>query len=67
MNPIPLSRICNHEELYRRLMGVVSMKDLGSNDLDDRWIKHKFLQAIMPFEENTSPIISKEQSFHAFP
>ena len=36
-------------ELYRRLTTLaVSLRDQGSKDTNENWIKHKFLKAMMP-------------------
>ena len=42
-------------ELYRRLTTLtVSLRDHGSKDTDDNWIKGKFLKAIMPYHKAMS-------------
>jgi len=39
-------------ELYRRLYKlVVTCRENGKKDMDDEWVKAKFLQAIMPYSE----------------
>jgi hypothetical protein len=41
------------EEMYRRLKALcVAMKDLGAYYVDDNWVKRKFVQALLPFEES---------------
>ena len=45
-------------ELYRRVTTlVVALQDHGSKDVDDNWIKSKFLKAIMPFNKSMSSVI----------
>lgn len=40
------------EDMYRRLKALcVSMYDLGAYYVDDAWVKRKFIQALLPFEE----------------
>ena len=52
-------------ELYRRLTTLaVSLRDHGSKDTDDSWIKRKFLKAIMPFNKSMSSMIHQRPDFH---
>ena len=45
-------------ELYRRLTTlVVSLRDHGSKDTNDNWIKSKFLNAMMPYHKAMSSVI----------
>jgi hypothetical protein len=40
------------KEMYRRLKALcVAMVDLGATYVDDKWIKRKFVQALLPYEE----------------
>ena len=51
-------------ELYRRLTTlVVSLRDHGSNDTDDNWIKRKFLKAMMPYHKSMSSVIRQRPDF----
>src|SRR5215216_3519255 len=53
-------------ELYRRLTTlVVSLRDHGSKDTDDNWIKRKFLKAMMPYHKAMSFVIRQRLDFHA--
>ena len=53
-------------DLYRRVTAiVVALKDHGSKDVDDTWIKHKFLKAIMPFNKAMSSVIRQRADFHS--
>ena len=52
-------------ELYRRLTTLaVSLRDHGSKDTDDNWVKRKFLKAIMPFNKSMSSVIRQRPDFH---
>jgi hypothetical protein len=45
-------------ELYRRLTTLaVSLRDHGSKDMDDNWIKCQFLKAMMPYHKAMSFVI----------
>ena len=45
-------------ELYRWVTALaVALKDHGSKDVDDTWIKRKFLKAIMPYNKAMSVVI----------
>ena len=45
-------------DLYRRVTTLVfALQDHGSKDMDDTWIKRKFLKAIMPFNKAMSSVI----------
>ena len=53
-------------ELYRRLTTLaVSLRDHGSKDTGDNWIKRKFLKAMMPYHKAMSFIIRQRPDFHA--
>jgi hypothetical protein len=53
-------------ELYRRLTTLaVSLRDHGSKDTDDNWIKRKFLKAMMPYHKAMSSVIRQRPDFHA--
>ena len=52
-------------ELYRRVTKLaVSLRDHGSKDTDDNWIKRKFLKAMMPYHKAMSSIIRQRRDFH---
>jgi hypothetical protein len=52
-------------ELYRRLTTLaVSLRDHGSKDTDDNWIKRKFLKAMMPYHKAMSSVIRQRPDFH---
>ena len=52
-------------ELYRRLTTLaVSLRDHGSKDTDDNWIKRKFLKAMMPYHKAMSSVIHQRPDFH---
>ncbi|KAK1630880.1 hypothetical protein QYE76_005195 [Lolium multiflorum] len=54
------------EEMYRRLIALaVQMQDLGATFLDDHWIKHKFYNALLPYEEVKLTAIRQNASFRA--
>ena len=42
----------NAEDLYRRLTALgVRMRDLGASYADDKWVKRKFVNALLPYDE----------------
>ena len=44
-------------ELYRRLTTLaVSLRDHGSKDTDENWIKRKFFKAMMPYHKAMSSV-----------
>ena len=52
-------------ELYRRVTKLaVSLRDHGSKDMDDNWIKRKFLKAMMPYHKAISSVIRQRPDFH---
>ena len=52
-------------EVYRRLTTFpVSLRDHGSKDTDDNWIKRKFLKAMMPYHKAMSSVIHRRPDFH---
>src|SRR6187401_2625932 len=52
-------------EPYRRLTTLpVSLRDHGSKDTDDNWIKRKFLKAMMPYHKAMSYVIRQRPDFH---
>ncbi|XBI50024.1 hypothetical protein VPH35_113499 [Triticum aestivum] len=53
-------------ELFRRVTKLaVALRDHGSKDTDDNWIKHKFLKAMMPYNKAMSSIIRQRPDFHS--
>ena len=53
-------------DLYRRVTAIaVALKDHGSKDVDDTWVKRKFLKAIMPFNKAMSSVIRQRPDFHS--
>ena len=47
-------------ELFHRVTKhAVSLRDHGSKDTDDNWIKRKFLKAMMPYHKAMSSVIRK--------
>ena len=45
-------------ELFRRVTKLaVALRDHGSKDTDDNWIKRKFLKAMMPYNKAMSSVI----------
>ena len=53
-------------DLYRRVTTLaVALQDHGSKDTDDRWIKRKFLKAIMSFNKAMSSVIWQRPDFHS--
>ncbi|KAK1603105.1 hypothetical protein QYE76_037235 [Lolium multiflorum] len=54
------------EEMYRRLIALaVQMQDLGATFVDDPWIKRKFYNALLPYEEVKLTAIRQNASFRA--
>ncbi|KAK1664063.1 hypothetical protein QYE76_052222 [Lolium multiflorum] len=54
------------EEMYRRLIALaVQMQDLGATFVDDPWIKRKFYNALLPYEEVKLTAIRQIASFRA--
>ncbi|KAK1643686.1 hypothetical protein QYE76_061491 [Lolium multiflorum] len=54
------------EEMYRRLISLaVQMQDLGATFVDDHWIKRKFYNALLPYEEVKLTAIRQNASFRA--
>ncbi|KAK1696592.1 hypothetical protein QYE76_013289 [Lolium multiflorum] len=54
------------EDMYRCLTALaVQMKDLGETFVDDHWIKRKFYNALLPYEEVKLTAIRQNYSFHA--
>ncbi|KAK1663545.1 hypothetical protein QYE76_051704 [Lolium multiflorum] len=52
------------EEMYRRLIALaVQMKDLGATFVDDHWIKQKFYNTLLPYEEVKLTSIRQNASF----
>ena len=53
-------------ELFRRVTKLaVSLRDHGSKDTDDNWIKRKFLKAMMPYNKAMSSVIRQRPDFHS--
>jgi hypothetical protein len=54
------------EEMYRRLIALaVQMQDLGATFVDDHWIKRKFYNALLPYEEVKLTAIRQNASFRS--
>ncbi|KAK1694357.1 hypothetical protein QYE76_011054 [Lolium multiflorum] len=54
------------EEMYRRLIALaVQMQDLGATFVDDHWIKRKFYNSLLPYEEVKLTAIRQNASFRA--
>ncbi|KAK1693890.1 hypothetical protein QYE76_010587 [Lolium multiflorum] len=54
------------EEMYRRLIALaMQMQDLGATFVDDPWIKRKFYNALLPYEEVKLTTICQNASFRA--
>ncbi|KAK1620384.1 hypothetical protein QYE76_025901, partial [Lolium multiflorum] len=52
--------------MYRRLIALaVQMQDLGATFVDDHWIKRKFYNALLPYEEVKLTAIRQNASFRA--
>jgi hypothetical protein len=52
------------EELHRRLSALqVKLVDLGSTQCDGRWMKRKFIQALLPFMKDTMNSIKGDANF----
>jgi hypothetical protein len=52
------------EELHRRLSALqVKLVDLGSTQCDERWMKRKFVQALLPFMKDTMNSIKGDSNF----
>ena len=52
-------------EHYRGLTTLaVSLRNHGSKDTDDNWIKRKFLKAMMPYHKAMSSVIRQRPDFH---
>ena len=44
---------------------AVTLRDHGSKDTDDNWIKRKFLKAMMPYNKAMSSVIRQRPDFHS--
>ena len=52
-------------DLYRRITSlVVRMLDHGAREVDDAWMKRKFMQAILPFRRHTTMSVRERSDFH---
>ena len=52
-------------ELYRRVTSLaVRMMDHGAKEVDDGWMKRKFMQAILPFRRHTAMSVRERPDFH---
>jgi hypothetical protein len=52
------------EELHRRLLALqVKLIDLGSTKCDGKWMKRKFVQALLPFMKDTMNSIKGDANF----
>ena len=54
-----------HELFLRVTKLAVSLRDHGSRDTDDNWIKRKFLKAMMPYNKAMSSVIRQRPDFHS--
>ena len=53
------------EELYRRVAALsIRMIDHGAKEVDDGWIKRKFMQAILPFKKHMTMSVRERPDFH---
>ena len=51
-------------ELYRRITSLsVRMLDHGAREVDDGWMKRKFMQAILPFRRQATMSIRERSDF----
>ena len=53
-----------HELDRRSTTLAVSLRDHGSKDTDDNWIKRNFLKAMMPYHKAMSSVIRQRPDFH---
>ena len=54
------------EDVHRRLkVLMVDMKDVGFKDCDDDWFKEKFLQTMVPYNENIDRKSTRLNSSHS--
>ena len=54
------------EDMYRRLTALaLTMRDLGAAHANDKWIKRKFYNALLPYEETRLNAIRNNSNFHA--
>jgi hypothetical protein len=54
----------NPEELHRSLSALqVKLIDLGSSQSDGKWMKMKFVQALLPFMKDTMNSIKGDANF----
>ena len=52
-------------DLYRRITSLaVRMLDHGAREVDDGWMKRKFMQAILPFRRHTTMSVRERSDFH---
>ena len=52
-------------ELYQRLTTLtISLRDHGSKDTNDNWIKQKFLKAMKPYHKAMSSVLHQRLDFH---
>ena len=52
-------------ELFRRVTKLaVALRDHGSKDTDDNWIKRKFLKEMMPYHKAMSSVILQRPDFY---
>ena len=52
--------------LFQRVTKLaVALRDHGSKDTDDNWIKCKFLKAMMPYKKAMSSVIRQRPDFHS--
>src|SRR4051812_39864517 len=52
------------KELYQRITSLANtMTNHGSMDTDDKWIKRKFIWAILPYDTQTTKVIRQRPDF----
>jgi hypothetical protein len=55
----------SHEDMYRRLIVIATdFKKVGAEYVDDSWIKRKYVNALMPFEEANLNSIKGREKYH---
>ena len=54
------------EDMYRRLTALaVQLRDLGAMFADDQWVKRKFYNALLPYEEPRLTAIRQNSRYRA--
>ena len=55
----------SHEDMYRRLIVIATeFKKVGAEYVDDAWIKRKYVNTLMPFEEANLNSIKGREKYH---